>query len=181
MVKKKSKPECDGIEFDSEEELEFYYWVKEALEFGFISKFDYNCVSYDLAPKQTYTVEKQLKTKVKIVEKHLFHNHIYTPDFIIYPDKRWGLLGDTHKLLELNGHPIVIDVKGAFQNFDGNRSFSINQKWMYDKHGIYVNKVIPSKFFETTWLPKECRLTKKTKQVRKKYKDFPSLWEKFDI
>jgi|TARA_R110000765_G_scaffold7963_4_gene26051 hypothetical protein len=181
MATKKAKPSCDDIEFDSEEELEFYHWVKEALEFGFISKYDYNNISYDLAPKQSYQVTKQLKTKTKVVDKHLFHAHIYTPDFILYPDTRWKLLKDEHKLLELNDKPIVIDVKGTFQMHDGSRSFSMNQKWMYDKHGIYVNKLIPCKFFALTWLPEACKYTKKTKKLRAKYKDIPTLREKFAL
>lgn len=165
--------EYDGIIFDSNEELEFYHWVIEAEKYKFISSWKYNIESFLLSPKQTYTVEKKLKTKTKIVDKHLFNSHQYSPDFIIYKGENWNLIEDKVKLISLhNEREFVIDVKGTFQRNDGARSFSINQKWMFDKYNIYVNKVIPEKIFKLTWVPEKCRYTDKKKELKKKYLNF---------
>lgn len=174
----KNKYICDGIEFKSEEELEFYHWLVEAKDYGFVKEFSYEPKSYDLSPKQTIEVEKKLKTKTKIVEKHLFHPHEYTPDFIFTPDEKWSLLEGKDKLIASSGE-FVIDVKGTFQKHDGSRSFSINQKWVYDKHGVYVNKLIPKKFFKLTWVPEKCRFTPKQGKLKTAYAKCQTLVEKF--
>ena len=178
---KKSNIIYDDIEFDSKEELEFYHWCIEAKKYKIISDFKYNCESYQLSPKQTIDEERQLKTKTKIVSKHLFHEHIYTPDFHLFKGERWGVIDKESKLISShdNKTEIVIDVKGTFQMHDGSRSFSINQKWMYEKYGIYVNKLIPEKFFKLTWVPESCKMTAKTKQIRKKYEKTQTILEKF--
>ena len=62
-----------------------------------------------------------------------------------------------------------IDVKGTFAKSDGGRSFSINQKWTYNKHGIYVYKLVPKDFFKLFGVPEACKLTAKTKKPRKMY------------
>jgi hypothetical protein len=176
----KSKIEYDGINFDSNEELEFYHWCIEAKRYKIISDFKYNCETYQLSPKQTTVEIKQLKTKSKEVTKHLFHEHVYSPDFHLFKGERWGVL-DKNTLLSLHGYnnEFVIDIKGSFQLHDGSRSFSINQKWMFDKYRIYINKVIPEKFFKLTWLPEKCKFSPKKKQIRKKYEGIPTIAEKF--
>jgi hypothetical protein len=180
---KKEKPKIihDSIEFKSYEELDFYFWCVEAKNYQIISDFKYNAETYLLSPKQTLSVEKKLKTKTNIVDKHLFHEHVYTPDFHIFKGKRWNVLEDKHGLLALHGYnnEFIIDTKGTFQKHDGSRSFSINQKWMYEKYRIYINKIIPEKFFKLTWLPESCRLTQKTKQIKKKYAKCQTLYQKF--
>ena len=50
---------------------------------------------------------------------------------------------------------------------------------MYDKYQIYINKLIPEKFFQLTWVPEKCKITAKTKQIRKKYENTPTILEKF--
>ena len=173
---KGNKPSYNDIIFDSDEEIEFYMWLEEAVKYGFVKSFSYNDVAYDLSPKQTITVEKKLKTKTKMVEKFLLHPHVYTPDFTIVADHRWALLNDPLDKISEN---YVIDIKGSFNKHGGDKNFSINQKWMYEKHAIFVNKVIPLKFFAATWCPEKCKLTPKTKKPRTKYTNIPTLLEKF--
>ena len=58
------------------------------------------------------------------------------------------------------------------------REFSINQKWMLSKFGIYVYKIEIPKFFNLAWLPESLILTRKTKKISKRYsgiKTFKSL------
>jgi len=177
---KKSEIIYDGIHFDSNEEVDFYHWCLEAKKYKIISEFSYNTTEYNLSPKQTLTVTKQLKTKIKEIEKSLLNPHSYTPDFNIIAGERWELMKNS-KLISThdNNTEYVIDVKGSFQLHDGSRSFSINCKWMYDKYGIYINKVVPEKFFKLTWLPEKCKLSPKKRQIRKKYIGVKTLYEKY--
>ena len=85
---KKSQIEYDGINFDSNEELEFYHWCIESKKHDIISYFKYNEDTFLLSPKQTIIEKKILKTKTKLVDKHLFHEHVYSPDFILLALKR---------------------------------------------------------------------------------------------
>jgi hypothetical protein len=167
---KKQKPTYKGVEYDSQEEIEFFMWIEEGIKAGLIMpKVIYQPEAYELSPKQTKTVLKQLKTKVKEVEKHLFHPHKYTADFE-FTFRVKGL----NLNLPLEGGKwsdtkIVVDVKGSFNQHGGDRVFSINQKLVYDTHGDYVNKVVPEKLFKSTWCPQGARLTSKTRQIKKKY------------
>jgi len=164
---KKQKPTYKGVEYDSKEEIEFFMWIEEGIEAGLIMpKVVYQPESYELSPKQTKKVLKQLKTKVKEVEKHLLHPHKYTADFNFwFTEKGKGKVD----LIESEEDMIIVDVKGAFNQHGGDREFSINAKWVYEKYGVFVNKVIPEKLFKSTWCPQGARLTSKTMQIKKKY------------
>ena len=175
---KKQKPTYDGLEFDSNEEIEFYMWLEEAKENGLIYPFPiYQPKPYKLSPKHTRTELKQLKTKIKKVEKHLLHPHIYTADFQFSLTKQ----GLEMKLPFINGYTskayIVVDIKGAFNQYGGDREFSINQKWVYNTFGDYINKVVPEKLFKSTWCPQAARLTEKTKKVKAKYASCKTIEE----
>jgi hypothetical protein len=161
-----TKPQ-NTIEFDSEEESEFYAWCEEARRHEYIESFTYHPESYELTPRASMIVQKQLKTKVKEVEKFLFHPHSYTPDFHIIPTPKMNEV--KHGLLT-TGDTYLIDVKGTFSRFHDEKSFSINQKLLFYRYNLIVNKVIPAKFFPKTWVPVSCRLTK-TGKVRKPYKN----------
>lgn len=164
----------DDILFASLEELEFYHWVQEAKAAGFIKEWIYQPSPYHLSDKKTVVKTVQLKTKTKEVEKHLLHPHEYTPDFIIFPAEDFQNLD--HGLISTSNTPsYVIDVKGTFQRNDGARAFSINQKWVMEKYNIYINKVIPEKFFKLTWVPEKCRFSPKQKKLRQKYVNMKTL------
>ncbi len=168
-LKNKKEPVYKSYhKFDSQEEQEFYWWCDEAFEAGLIECFRFHPKPWILSEKITYPVIKKLKTKTKTVDKHLFHPHIYTPDFVIVSE---GVDG-----LERYGHNVyVIDVKGGFSIYNNHREFSINQKWVWQKFGLYVNRVIPKKFFKKTWVPAKAILSPKQKKVRKCYVGFKTL------
>ncbi len=155
MTIKKEKPvhEADGIRFDSREELEFYYWLLILQYYGMISGFVYHPQSFELAAKQTYTVEVRNRRGVKQVEKHLLNNCEYTPDFKVVP-------GNGFDTLKIGWHTGAdgnywIDVKGNFSIHNDARYFSVMQKWMYCKFDIYINKVIPQDLFKKTFVPRK--------------------------
>lgn len=126
-------------QYKSKEELYFSWYLDELKEQGLISGYEYEIEPYVLFESFTY-YDQQFKKKINIRE------HIYTPDFIIYNNKTtW-----------LSDH---IETKGSFDKHNMIRLFSINQKWMMQKYGIYVQKIIPSKLFKSTFTPKRYLLT----------------------
>jgi len=69
-MKKKLKPEYDGIIFDSEEEVDFYCWCHELKNVGIIQSFEYAPDPIALFDGAKIQVKKGLKTKVKYVENN---------------------------------------------------------------------------------------------------------------
>lgn len=150
-------------EFASDEEYHFHLWLTEAMEYGLVSSVQYQPPPFPLCDRKAVPIEKQLKTKVKVVEKFLCHPHSYQADFLIqvpYPfcGAFFPESGD-----------IWIDTKGGFMNRGAKQEFSINQKWVMDRYKIYINKVVPEKLFKQTWVPEPCRWTPKQGKPVKKY------------
>ena len=155
-------------DFDSKEELEFYAWLYEAESYNLVSDIQYHERSYRLFGKVVVPWVKQLKTKTKDMTFSLFQPHVYTPDFEFWITD--PILNDVFKTSKYIGkHCIVVDVKGGFQRFGGQRSFSLNRKWMWQKHGIYIEAITPEKLFRATWVPEQARITPKTKKPVQKY------------
>lgn len=157
----------------SDEEKDFAEWLEEAEYNGLVTDLEYEPHSFLLSPKQSIFVEKQLKTKIKQVEKFLLHQHSYTPDFrFIIKDK---LLYAFFK--KISGLYTYVDTKGTWSNRGSAQEFSINQKWVYEKYGVFINKIIPSKLFKKTWVPELCRLTPKKRQPKKEFINCISIGE----
>ena len=126
----KNKPTYNGIEFDSMEEIEFYWWIEEAMNEGFIYNI-HQQVEYNLSPRQSMEITKQLKTKTKKVDKFLLHPHKYTSDFEFQIGEKWF---DYNMPFILNeAYFLIVDVKGSFNQHGGDREFSINQKWLFQQ------------------------------------------------
>ena len=178
MEKKKTKLTFDGIEFDSQEELDFFWWCQEAQTHGFIERFDYHPESYKLSARASVKVLKEMKTKTKEVDKFLLHPHEYTPDFIIYATDRFGVLN--HKLFSLDNLTFYIDVKGGFSIYNNEREFSLNQKWIWQAYGIFINKLVPKAFFKQNFCPGRAAVTK-TGKPRKHYDAMPSVFHALDF
>ena len=132
-VKKKNKFNAqkvtiDGITFDSVLEGDRYLVLKEALSKGEISDLRLH-QTYELLPSQKIKVTetKQLKTKVKVVEKEktIFLGVKFTPDFV-YRNKFGELIAE--------------DIKGSKKVIS--RDFGLRQKKLYATQGIYVNIVM---------------------------------------
>jgi len=158
-----------GINFDSNEELEFYEWILEAKELGFVDDFEYQPKSFVL-----FDGAKNSKGKFTV------RPHVYTADFRIEFNDSWIDFKRRNSLKLFDGFDemtVYVDTKGAFNRFSGGdeRVWSINCKWTLAKFGIYVHKVIPKKFFGKAWLPKRCVFTRKTKKISTRYKDFKTF------
>lgn len=107
----------DGIEFDSELEKNRYIFLRGAEEAGEIEHLQCH-VSYEIIPKVTTMVEKQLKTKTKLVERVLFSARKFTPDFIYVR----------------NGKTVAEDVKGS--KFVVSKDFPLRRHLLYVTHRI---------------------------------------------
>jgi len=179
----------NGIEFDSEEERLFYLYLEELKDNGYVRDFTFHVDSFVLSEPVKYSWAKKMKTKSKEMESTLLQGHVYTPDFkIIWNPKGYERfyfnIFDENKLFDKvpfvnnignDGNDIgsYIEVKPSFDMNNMQRLFSINQKWMWEEHKIYVQKVIPigknTCLFAKTFVPQEAMLTAKTKKP-KKYK-----------
>ena len=159
--------------FDSVEEEWFSVWLRIAKKSAMVDGIIYHPSSFQLAPKQTIKEEVQLKTKTKIVDKFLLHPHKYTPDFVFYISNLIERFD--HGLVPCKDNIVFVDIKGVYAGGRHNNSsitFPISQKWVYAKFGIYINKVVPEKFFRKTFVPRELTIGKSGK-VLKKWKDYP--------
>lgn len=113
------KVEYDGITFDSKKEKNRYVVLKLLQQSGEISDLRLQ-VPFELIPAVYEKVEKQLKTKVKIVEKCVQRAVHYIADFVYIKD----------------GEMIVEDTKGSSKILTP--EFKLKMKLMRYKHGIQI-------------------------------------------
>lgn len=165
---------CDSIE-----ECDFFEWCVEAAKLGIIQDFEYQPSSIQLFDAVDYTAFNGKK-------RSLFREHKYSPDFSItfIPENAQVLCKEfkvPYQDINNKSFQVYLDVKGTFQRGDGGRSFSINQKWVYQKAGIYVVKVIPKDFFFVCGCPTNCFTTRKTNKKRKAFEQCKCISEIFNI
>lgn len=167
MKKAKKVIEYKGIQFRSKEELEFFHWLLEARDTGFVLEFEYE-------PKTFILAEPKYADK-----KFLLHKQIYTPDFFVIFSEKFNLVFGSP--LYLINNRTYIDVKGVYAHGNSMNSsaytFPVIQKWIYDKMNIYINKVVVRDmsvknnidggrkitkvgFFNKTWVPREVAFMK---------------------
>ncbi len=178
------------LNFDSDEEMYFYWWLEELQEAGYIDSIEHHPMPYKLSDPVIGEYEKQLKTKVKEETEELIKGHIYTPDFkIVWSEKAEGLfyehIGSLNRkkeknslkyLISTHGSRTIIEVKPLFDQNNMTRLFKINQKWTYEKHAVFVNMIVPEKWFNKTFTPNRFLTTNKSGKARKiKYKNVISL------
>ena len=142
----------DQYKFDSLEEREFYLFLRDALRLGLIESFTYQPESFLLIPKAVEYINVPYKRKAgyKTVEKVLYQPHSYTADFVFkVKDKFFEYFPMLKNLLNFSkNNSVFVDIKGAYNRFGGDRQFAVNQKLVYHKYGVHINKVIPEKFFQ---------------------------------
>lgn len=139
--------------FDSEDEKLFYNWLEELLALDLV----------EIRPdRQTFTLNEQVcypvlvpfkKKEDDLVKgvKILIKVKTYTPDFIFrFKKPIFSMnLGIEHaqyaitSLITSADGWCYVDVKGSFtRNLSSSITFPDRQAMLYQKHGIYVNKVI---------------------------------------
>ena len=160
------------MNFDSNEELYFSWWLEELHDNDLMLEYKRGSEFLLSDPvKATVEVEYQTKkrkeTKRKLVEKHLLNGHIYTADFnVLFRRSFAEKCGFNH-----NSGLAIIEVKNDYDANNMTRLFRVNQKWIYQKHGIIVNLVKIPSLFKKTFTPARYLLTDQTMKPRKlKYK-----------
>lgn len=154
--------------FDSEDEKLFWHWLEELLVLDIIE------VKPD---KVTYDLNNSLDIKLigknlKEVSKPLIKVKHYTPDFIFkFKNNEYSYQLNSISIKRFKTPLITsedgwcyVDVKGSYtRNLTSSITFPDRQVMLYQKHNIYVNKVIchnskdtdtkGSCLFKTTFVP----------------------------
>jgi len=192
IIKDKKKYIYDDKIYDSKEEIYFSWYLTELYNNGFIFRIEYQPQTFALSIKQEYYWTRVLKTKTKQMLSTILQGHDYTPDFLImWSAKAQGILYNTiADIFNLRKNIFVgkkytyshdvsfIEVKAEFGKYNSFRWFVINQKWMYQKFGIYIQMVKPISLFKRSFTPERFLFTDGARQPRKlKYK--PILLDEF--
>lgn len=141
------------------EERWFGYFLDELLNSGYIYDYYYQPSVIELCSESTCGSSF----------KH-FNRKVYTPDYsIAWTEKALGIFvhQENSKLYPFFMNEIwssIIDVKGSGFKFGLNNSdvtFPDRQAWIWDKHGIFIQKVEVSlkakSIFEKTFLPQRIK------------------------
>ncbi len=189
------------MNFDSKEERYFYWWAQELIRFDIITYFRYQPKGFKLFKGTTITYKHKTVRKRKIQTVDLLKGHEYTADFLIYWNpkvrdilffpwneegnysfKKYPFIANYSKAKDC--YFSVIDVKGTYNQNDAWRRFSIDQKWVFQNFGVFVQKIIThpainkkgklipaNALFPNTFIPERFLLTDKDMTSRKiKYK-----------
>jgi hypothetical protein len=146
--------------FVSDEEHYFSWYIDELTANGYIQEAVYQPASFVLSEPVVLVLRQVKNNKPKRIEKTLLNEHVYTADWrITWTDKAYGLFfkrldrfadkDDASYFMASKSDDIdivtYVDIKGAFSgpNNSSAVTFPLNQKWVCEKYGIYVQKVIP--------------------------------------
>jgi len=180
------------MKLDSNEELYFSWYLYELKINGFIEYYKPHPESFKLSDPIVNSYIKKLKTKDKNETEEVLKGHLYTTDFIIkWTEKARNLffkeLNNNSKIKESNYQQFLIasdslisyiEVKPIFDQNNMTRLAKINQKWVWEKHNIFINIVIPDKHFSKTFTPAKYMITNISGKSRKiRYKPIKTLKE----
>ncbi len=163
-------------EFDSTEEWEFWNWLLEARCYGMVSEIEYHPKTYILSEKIEYPEVIHLKTKTKTVYNTLLRECTYTPDFQ-FKTHSSAIQKQIKKRHTVVFDKIIVDTKGKYGSSKNtaHATFPIKAKWMFQKYGLYVEKIVPIELFQKTWVPEVARYTPKTGKVKKDYRGMQTI------
>lgn len=142
-------------------------WLERAKTLGYVSKFKYEPETFLLFPKEG-----------------LFREITYTPDFKVwFTDKFYEDFPNTLKYFKQHhgNEATYIDVKSVYNGIgnSSNREFPYNQRLMWEKYGIYVEKILvdgKKSLFYYTFVSEEMALYKRDKtKVKKMFKGMKIL------
>jgi len=182
----------DGIVFDSNEEMYFYWWVKELKKEGYIDSIEMQPKAFELSDKTVVQHTKPMKkTADKVLDHTLVNEHVYTADALIkWNEKALGIFcyvfppttaheKQTYKLFVCDSLLYsYFEVKPIFDQNNMTRLVKINIKWVLKDFGVLVNMFIPETIFNAYFTPQRYLFQNKAKGSRKiKYKNIIMLNE----
>jgi hypothetical protein len=177
------------LPYESKEELYFSWYLNELKAAEMIQYWQYHPKPFFLSEQVSGKFYKFNKRGRRDIPYTLLQPHEYQADFkIVWDLKARYLFFD---LIESPNDPrksafisnsnnftyfSVVDVKGNYNTNDAWRRFSIEQKWVYERYKIYVQKVIvvptskgkpKNAIFPSTFTPVKYLSTEKKKDPRK--------------
>lgn len=184
---KKSK-RTDG--FESDEEMFMSWYFEELKEIGAVTEIVLQPKSFKLSSEILHTWIKPMKKVAdKISEEIIMSSHLYTADVLVYWDPAFlgtiiTSLDTTDKITTSPSNLTkffvnkdkegrffsVVEIKPIFDQNNMTRAAKINQKWVWDKYGIYVQFAIPDKIFKNTFTPVKYDTHKRYKRDNSKKK-----------
>lgn len=170
----------NGISYDSKEEVAFSHYVNELIDAGFIEDAFYHPEPFVLSEATHLFVHEDNDKRVKQRNIPILHDHVYTADWkIVWNRRARGIFywqeGDSVKKGSCpysSSYPhrfipfivcrgvTFIDIKGDYVagNNASGITFPLNQKWLWTKEGLLVQKIIVSNsdkcIFARTFTPK---------------------------
>lgn len=181
-------------------EMYFEWWLDDLIKEGDVISYEREPKTFVLCDeiKPSFIKATQLKTKVKQEKKKftLFNEVSYTPDYVvvftqkgaekwlnrIFSDGSLEKSFDDKKPFIFCGWDkteieVYFDVKPPSKairfssSLGSSREFPIKQRLMFERYGIYVNKVVPigskNALFNKTFIPERYKLTDKGTRLRK--------------
>lgn len=168
---------AENVKYDSKEERYFSYYVDELLEAGYLVSAEYHPTTFELCSETTVLARTTKRNKSVDKSIKLTGKHVYTADWELRWNPQishkmyWSDLGDkslfysyeviNEDSLEVDYYMSLVDVKGGFNGKNNNSAvtFPINQKWVMDKFGIFVQKIVVStdkkSIFAKTFTPRK--------------------------
>ncbi len=191
VVKEKEEKDL----FDSFEEYYFDEYLKELKETGYIIDYEYHPEKFILSEPVFYMTKRSVKrvaNNIIVNEKTLLREHTYQCDFrIVWAEKAENFLYCRFDAFIKEEYPFFatgingdivsyVDVKGNFAASTNTSDvrFPVNQKWVFNKYQIFVQKIILFQkhkkgvryvwtgIFPETFLPKRYLLTDAKKKNR---------------
>lgn len=189
IIKPKQPKEGDynGCSYESFCELSCLYFAEELIKAGYVQRVE-RSPSYSLCDPVSSSYAVALKRGSKQETQTISQGVTYTPDYDIYfTSKALGvfcwLLGSGTKwdknllvsqyVVGKNGEDLYkacIEVKPDFQRNSTTPKSVQSMKWLYQKHGIYVNLFRPNRIFEGLFVPTKYLTTERGTQRILKFK-----------
>jgi hypothetical protein len=163
------------IPFESEAELWFLMWAFE-LHNKSIIKIIRRASTYQLTEGlDNHYVIINNKGKELTKRQTILRPSVYTPEFEIFWNnpsyKRFVWIGEPTKIevpligdITEEGIRTLIECKSDFDFANMTRLFKNNQKFLWDKHKVFVNLVKIKEFFKKTYCPAEFLKTRTGKE-----------------
>lgn len=151
-------------DFKSREEEYFSYYLEELKQAGFVKDWGYEVNTFTLSEPVVNYYYKNVRGKTVVKSEHLLREASITADFSILWDKKAenifylntevpikGSVRDipfrVNTTVEEDGEQKFIsyvEIKAYYEkNTSSSISFPYKQKWLYDKTGIYIQKIKP--------------------------------------
>lgn len=179
------KIDYNGIDCDSFSEKCCLFWLFELEYAGYIKNIK-RSDTYILFDPVTRTYIERLKTKANTKQETLLEGCVYTPDFYFEVTPKgekfplFSFIGSQDKLRRRSSYNVIyqnkdgkmmahIEVKGTVYRTsnDTTEKFSVTKKWLWEKHGVFVNLFQPDKVFPLTFTPKNYLITERKGDKRK--------------